>query len=242
MNAPAQRHAVTTLHPGTPSSSPAQDKALSRLERGFESRWGRYLTTDVHGPFFGDPVGSATRLPRAGLRFSRRWLVGWQNCPLGSRAALLYSGQSETGYELFSLVPEFSHVGGMAYVAGESDLSPIAFSPDGRLAALAVEKSPFWWTDPNDDDADWETPSAGGLFDWSTLDVHTLGERAPVEFALRVNAPRGWYPGGSGAWPERLRFVGRSTLVVGVPWAADFTFDLPSAGGSIVVPSPKGRG
>src|SRR5262249_40925611 len=98
-------------------------------------------------------------------------------------AALLYSGQSETGYELFSLAPELRHVGGMPYVGGESDLSPIAFSSDGRLAALAVEKLAFWWTDPNDDDADWETPSAGGLVDWATLYVHTLGERSPAEFA-----------------------------------------------------------
>ena len=29
---------------GTPSSSPAQDNALSRHERGFESRWGRIFS------------------------------------------------------------------------------------------------------------------------------------------------------------------------------------------------------
>jgi hypothetical protein len=155
-------------------------------------------------------------------------------------AVLLYSGQSETGYELFSLVPSLRHVGGMAYVAGESDLSPITFSSDGRLAALAVEKPTFWWADPTDEDADWETPSAGGLVEWATLYVHALGEQAPVELALRVNVPKGWYPGGDGAGPERLRFVDRSTLVIGVPWASDFRFALPSGGDGIVVPSPKG--
>jgi hypothetical protein len=153
-------------------------------------------------------------------------------------AALIYSGQSETGYELFSLAPEFRHVGGMAYVGGESDSTPMAFSLDGRLVALAVEKPTFWWADPNDHDADWETPSTGGLVDWATLYVHALGEPSPAEFALRVNVPKGWYPRGDGAWPERLRFVDRSTLVVGIPWATNFTFDLPSAGNSVVVPSP----
>src|SRR4029079_18115158 len=32
---------------GTPSSSPAQDNALSRHERGFESRWGRRILNDL---------------------------------------------------------------------------------------------------------------------------------------------------------------------------------------------------
>jgi hypothetical protein len=97
----------------------------------------------------------------------------------------------------------------------------------------------FWWADPTAGDADWETPAAGGLVHWATLYVHVLGERSPSEFPLRVDAPRGWYPGGDGAWPEHLRFAGPSTLVVGVPWAADFTFELPRPGGDVVVPAAR---
>src|SRR4029077_14806168 len=38
---------LSDLSGQTPSSSPAQDNALSRHERGFESRWGRTLSPTV---------------------------------------------------------------------------------------------------------------------------------------------------------------------------------------------------
>jgi hypothetical protein len=48
---------------GTPSSSPAQDNALSRHERGFESRWGRYLTKRSYRYFLIRDLLSAVRVP-----------------------------------------------------------------------------------------------------------------------------------------------------------------------------------
>src|SRR5690349_3233306 len=50
-------------------------------------------------------------------------------------AALLYSGQSEVGYELFALAPRLRHVASFPYMCGESDLTPMQFSPDGELVA-----------------------------------------------------------------------------------------------------------
>src|SRR5262245_41871257 len=55
-------------------------------------------------------------------------------------ALYLFSGQSEQGWELFSLVPELRHVGSLPYVEGEGD--PPQFSLDGRWLAMMVAVEP----------------------------------------------------------------------------------------------------
>ena len=153
-------------------------------------------------------------------------------------AAMIYSGQSEVGYELFVLKPAIQHLGGLASVPGECDDTPPAFSPDERLVALAVEHN-YWWVDPSDPEPDWDTPAKGGLARWSTLYVHDLSQRSRSEFPISVDLRTGWFPQGDGTWPRRLRFVGPRTLAVGVPWAAvEFTFDIPVSDTHIVAPSP----
>lgn len=153
-------------------------------------------------------------------------------------AALVYSGQGEIGYELFALAPTIQRVGGLPYVEGESDLTPIVFSPDERLAALAIERF-FWWTDPDEPDPDWETPAIGGVVDWATLYVHRVGEAAPSSSRLRVDLPSGWCPGSDGTWPRCLRFSDSNHLVLRIPWRADFEFALPEPNGSVIVPPPR---
>jgi hypothetical protein len=153
-------------------------------------------------------------------------------------AAMLYSGQSETGYEVFALAPALRHLGGLAYVPGECDLTPPSFSPDERLVALAVERN-YWWVDPNDPEPDWETPSAGGWVTWSTLYVHDIERALPLEFPLSVALPKGWCPPNDGTWPQGLHFSTPRTLAVAVPWiTAEFAFDVPAPNERIVVPSP----
>src|SRR5579884_4035686 len=70
-------------------------------------------------------------------------------------AALLYSGQSETGYELFALAPSLQHIGGLPYIYGEEDGTPMQFSPDEALVAVAIEENSIWWADPQDEARDW---------------------------------------------------------------------------------------
>jgi hypothetical protein len=152
-------------------------------------------------------------------------------------AALLYSGQSELGYELFALAPALKHIGAMPYVLGESDLSPPTFSPDETLVAIVVGQ-PLWWVDPQDDDADDESPAAGGVVHWATLLVHRLGELEPSSHPVRVDLPRGWHPDGDMTRPGRLRFDGPDTLTLEVPWAGAVSFGVPEAREAVLVPSP----
>jgi hypothetical protein len=155
-------------------------------------------------------------------------------------AAMLYSGQSEVGYELFALNPAIQRLAGIHYFPGECDLTAPTFSPDERFVALAVEHRSWWLNDdaPSDDpDADCDT-ARGGITTWSTLFVHELGRHSPTEVAMVVDLPKGWFPE-AGTWPRRLRFSGPTTLTLGVPWlAADFSFDLPPNQSRIIVPSP----
>jgi hypothetical protein len=156
-------------------------------------------------------------------------------------AVMLYSGQSEIGYELFALDPVFQHLAGMPYIAGECDLTAPAFSPDERLVALAVEHCSWWF----DEDAPIEHPDAdrdtarGGITIWATLFVHELDRASPTQFELVVDLPRGWSPVGTGTWPRGLRFSGPTRLTLGVPWLpADVSFDLPSTHNRIIIPPP----
>lgn len=152
-------------------------------------------------------------------------------------AALLYSGQTEVGYELFALSPTLQHVGGMPYLFGECDFTPVQFSPDEALAAFASEK-PFWWGDPNEADTDWDTPAVGGRAEWAALFVHRLGENRPSRHVLVVDVQAGWHPSEDPTWPAALRFESTNTLSLKVPWASRFSFEIPVNQQPILIPSP----
>jgi hypothetical protein len=156
-------------------------------------------------------------------------------------AVLLYSGQSEQGYELFALSPEVTHVGGMAYVFGMSDLSPMTFSPDESLVAMALLEEQIWWADPADDDRDWDTPSVGGLVEWATMYVHRIGEPEPSRYCIMVDLPEGWVPPeelAQDSAPRNLRFVGDREVEVGLPWGGSARLNLGDTTDLIVPMGP----
>lgn len=157
-------------------------------------------------------------------------------------AVRLYSGQSEEGYELFALSSEVTHVGGMAYVFGMSDLSPMTFSPDESLVAMALLEEQIWWADPADDDRDWDSPSVGGLVEWTTLYVHRIGEPVPIRYALKVEVPDGWVLPeelAEDSAPRNLRFVGEREVDVDLPWGGSARLTLGSET-DLVVPDGPG--
>jgi hypothetical protein len=153
-------------------------------------------------------------------------------------AALLYSGQSETGYELFALSPSLQHIAGLPYMSGESDLTPIQFSPDDALAAVAIEENPLWWADPDDEAADEETPAVGGPVEWAALLVHRLGDKRPSRYPLVVDLPTGWRAPEDGTWPAKLRFEADRWMSVVLPWGKRSSFKLPPAEQSIEISGP----
>jgi hypothetical protein len=153
-------------------------------------------------------------------------------------AALLYSGQSEIGYELFSLVPSLRHIAGLSYMRGESDLTPMQFSPDEALVAVAIEENPLWWADPEDETADWDTPAVGGPVEWAVLLVHRIGNKRPSRYPLVVDLPAGWRGPEEGAWPAKLRFEDDNSISMALPWAKRFSFEVPPRQRSIVIPAP----
>jgi hypothetical protein len=151
-------------------------------------------------------------------------------------AAVVYSGQSETGYELFALAPSLKHIASFPYVGAEWDLTPMQFSADERLVAVAIEENGFWWVD-RDDEADWETAASGGRVEWATLLIHPLDDPQPRVYPLVVDVPAGWFPH-EGTWPGSLQFESERSLSLELPWGGRFIFDLPPVPAPIVVPPP----
>jgi hypothetical protein len=154
-------------------------------------------------------------------------------------AALLYSGQSEVGYELFSLAPSLKHIAGLPYMRGESDLTAMPFSPDESLVAVAVEENCFWWADPEDEALDWDTPAVGGRVEWAALLVHRIGRKKPSRYPLVVDLPAGWRGPEDGTWPAKLRFEKDNSISLVSPWGKRFSFEVPPRKQSIVIPAPR---
>jgi hypothetical protein len=154
-------------------------------------------------------------------------------------AAILYSGQSEIGYQLFSLTPSLKHLACFPFMSGESDLTAMQFSPDESLVAIAVEERSLWWTDPSDESADWDTPAVGGPVQWSVLLVHSFGDEMPSRYPLIVDLPAGWCGSEDGTWPAKLRFENDNRISLKPPWGKRFSFDVPLRQQSIVIPAPK---
>lgn len=155
-------------------------------------------------------------------------------------AALLYSGQSQTGYELFALTPHLQHIASFPYISAESDLTPMPFSPDETMVAVAVEDNGMWWAEPEDDAADWDTPAVGGPVEWGALFLHRIGDESPIRCPLVVDLPSGWRRplDKDGMWPEELRFESDRWMSLGPPWGTRFSFEVPLREQAILVPGP----
>lgn len=151
-------------------------------------------------------------------------------------SVFLYSGQSELGFELFSIRPHLERIASLPYVFGDNDLTPTIFSPDERFAALAVRGDCIWWAS-NIEDADWDSPAEGGEVEWARIYLYDLEHRTMSEHFLVVNLPRGWIGDDEEQGPEELRFVSSRELRFDVPWADELTIQVPP-GEKVRVPPP----
>jgi len=159
--------------------------------------------------------------------------------PMGDAGVVhFYSGQSEEGFAVFSL-PELVTMSRLPYVSGES-ACPCVFSPDGRYVVLVTEPYAMWWA--GDDEADWDTPAAGGRMPWATIHVHEVrpqGLRDQV--AVFVEVPLGWVPPEEiqcASWPRNLRFTAAARLAFDAPWGGTCETDFPPPG-SCDAPPPS---
>jgi hypothetical protein len=171
---------------------------------------------------------SAVRLPYPSAGYGGHELVV---SPSGHWLALfLYSGQSEVGYELFELVPELAHAGGLPYMFGEGD-GPV-FSTDERFLVMAWETYFDWWSDASLADSDHDRE-----IEWGALAVHELPNGAIFRVPLVARVPAGWSPEPS-SWtaPTELRFTTPHELSLRTPWGAEprIPFPLPEDGPVVV--------
>ena len=110
-------------------------------------------------------------------------------------AIFLYSGQSEIGYELFSLEPSLAHLRSCPYRTGAGDV-PV-FSPDARLIGLA-------WTVNGrlvpEADLSFEEAMVGPderlisplALHWATLRVEDVATGDVEQCEVHVRVPAGW--------------------------------------------------
>jgi hypothetical protein len=128
-------------------------------------------------------------------------------------AVFVYSGQSDSWYELFALEPVLRHVGALPSVFGEG-LAP-TFSVDGRFLAFANVFDPYLGD---------HTPPAE--VDWVELWVHALPD-GPVERCLVRVALEAGAPGAEdGAYPAPPRF-GPVGVILDCPWGLSVVIPLP---------------
>src|SRR5690242_13282322 len=133
-------------------------------------------------------------------------------------ALYLFSGQSEQGWELFSLVPELRHVGSLPYVEGEGD--PPQFSPDGQWLAMLVAVAPRV-RDTGEFFESTSDASASGtvVVDWARLYLQHLPDRDIMSHAVGASVPRSLDPDEFCDWTyDSMRFVTVTTLELRMPW------------------------
>lgn len=153
-------------------------------------------------------------------------------------ALLVYSGQSEQGYELFSLEPTLHHVSRLPYVQGEG-LAPV-FSPDSRYLAMVVTSG--WRERGTGEDAEnLLDPEARGevLIDWGVLYVQEIPEGHVEASPIGTWIQRKTEPDDLYGWDfyESPRFTSNDRLVLPLPWGAELALQVP-LGGPVTTPSP----
>lgn len=150
--------------------------------------------------------------------------------PDGRHAALwIYSGQSEVGYELFSLVPALRHLGGLPYVLGEG-AAPV-WSPDSRFLAMLVGTSPAVHGSGASVE-DLLDPHAQGELDVDIAELVVQDVTAgtpPARATIHARIPASLDPDVFAEWTfyDPVRFAGDARVGFSVPWGAEVEVDLP---------------
>jgi hypothetical protein len=153
--------------------------------------------------------------------------------------AELYSGQSEVGFSVLRMGEPMLRLIDVEYLSGESALSGVAFSHDGRLAAFGMSPSAPWWC-PGDLDAEYDTPSPGGIVEWAWLYLLDLVRGTVDRIALTTVLPVGWMPDkhrSNAGPPSALALLPGERIRIGVPWLGNLELTV---GGSerLMVPGP----
>lgn len=146
-------------------------------------------------------------------------------------ALYLYSGQSEQGWELFSLSPELRHVGGLPYVNGEGDAPQ--FSPDGQWLAMcvAVERRVHGTDDDFEEVCDPDADDSV-MVEWARLYVQHVSSTELSSQAVCVRVPRALDPDEVNEWAtyDSMRFVSPTSLELTTPWQERIACSLPLSG------------
>ena len=155
-------------------------------------------------------------------------------------ALYLFSGQSEQGWELFSLVPALHHVGSLPYVEGEGD--PPQFSPDGQWLAMLVAVEPRV-RDTGDYFESTSDATAGDtvVVDWARLYVQHVPDPDIASHAVGANVPRSFGPDDLSEWRTYgvMRYVTATTLELMMPWHERLVCSLPAMGVPIATYPPQ---
>jgi hypothetical protein len=153
-------------------------------------------------------------------------------------ALLVYSGQSEQGWELFAIEPVLRHLSSLPYVQGEG-LAPV-FSPDSRHLAMIVTVEPRERGTGENAEALLDPEATGEiLIDWATLFIQQVPDGEVEASAIGTWVQRSIDSDEIHGWDlyESLRFTRNHQLTVPLPWGGVIELPVP-LGGSVTTPSP----
>lgn len=143
-------------------------------------------------------------------------------------ALLIYSGQSSQGYEVFSLNPELSRVGGLSETSGHGS-APV-FSPDGRwLLSMTDTERRVRGTGEYFEVLQDEHSAASVIVNWAQLHVQQLPRSEVRSVPVGVEVPLatdldlvlGWRA------YDAIGFTGNDRATLGMPWGASLVVPLP---------------
>jgi hypothetical protein len=153
-------------------------------------------------------------------------------------ALLVYSGQSEQGWELFAIEPALRHLSSLPYVRGEG-LAPV-FSSDSRTLAMIVTVEPRERGTGEYAEALLDPEASGEiLIDWATLFIQQVPDGEVEASAIGTWVRRSTDPDEIQGWDlyESLRFTRNHQLTVPLPWGGLLELPIP-LGGSVTTPPP----